>query len=355
MDNALAGKASRLRLLAFAVAFLIGAATGMFASRWIWPPADPAENSDYEVRASGYKYIRPLLECEIGSGKGRNRELVPFRDEVAAVVNSQISSGKAERVSVYFRDMNNGPWFSVNPEQDFIPASLLKVPTMMSVFRIAEKNPDSLQEKIRLPPDMPNNWGQTYFPEKLLKPGGEYTVEELVNRMIIYSDNGATWALNNLLPRGTDTQTFRDLGVSFRSHDGHADWISVETYASFFRVLYNASYLSRDMSEKALGIMSHSEFAKGVRAGVPANIPVAHKFGHFHYVDHNGESEQLHSCGIVYHKDHPYLICIMTRGEKLPGLEEAIAAISEEVFRQVDREHHLGDPPKGGLAVSVGR
>ncbi|MDO8560151.1 MAG: serine hydrolase [bacterium] len=55
--------------------------------------------------------------------------------------------------------------------------------------------------------------------------------------------------------------------------------MSVKDYASFFRILYNASYLNREQSERALGLMTKTRFRDGIIAGVPAGRPVAHKFG----------------------------------------------------------------------------
>jgi hypothetical protein len=53
----------------------------------------------------------------------------------------------------------------------------------------------------------------------------------------------------------------------------------------------------------------------GLKAGIPANIELAHKFGERGIIGMNGrEQKQLHDCGIIYYPKHPYILCIMTRG-----------------------------------------
>ena len=105
-------------------------------------------------------------------------------------------------------------------------------------------------------------------------------------------------------------KVFTDLGITIPGVRGTEDYMSVSDYASFFRILYNASYLTKDDSQKALDLLTKVDFADGIRAGVPKGVPVANKFGERSV---NG-LQQLHDCGIVYYNNHPYLLCIMSRG-----------------------------------------
>jgi len=46
------------------------------------------------------------------------------------------------------------------------------------------------------------------------------------------------------------------------------DSLTLSAYASYFRVLFNASYLNEEMSEKALRYLAHSVFRNGMAAGI---------------------------------------------------------------------------------------
>lgn len=117
--------------------------------------------------------------------------------------------------------------------------------------------------------------------------------------------------------------------------DGNAK-ITVKEYASFFRILFNSSYLSRENSEKALRLLDATDYNDALPAGVPPGIQVAHKFGEAGTVE---VERQLHDCGIVYFPDHPYLACIMTRGKELDGLKQSIVDISKFIYGKVDEQY----------------
>ena len=112
--------------------------------------------------------------------------------------------------------------------------------------------------------------------------------------------------------------------------------MSVEEFATFFRVLYNATLLSKDMSEKALDLLARAEFKEGLVEGVPASVTVAHKFGE-RVFGSNGEIKELHDCGIVYYPEHPYLLCVMTKGSSFEYLDDGIREISHIVYEKVNR------------------
>ena len=53
----------------------------------------------------------------------------------------------------------------------------------------------------------------------------------------------------------------------------------------------------------------------------------------------NQEIKQLHDCGIVYYPKHPYLLCVMTRGDSFEYLDDTIRDISHLVYQEVN-EHY---------------
>ncbi len=96
--------------------------------------------------------------------------------------------------------------------------------------------------------------------------------------MIVYSDNTATNTLLQHLPNDVQGRTLKELGIPLPDEKSLEYLVTVKEYASFFRVLYNASYLSREKSELALEILSQSAFKNGIVKMLPASMSVAHKF-----------------------------------------------------------------------------
>ena len=173
----------------------------------------------------------------------------------------------------------------------------------------------------------------------MITPNTPYMIDELLMRMIKYSDNRAYYVLREYLKQlspHTDLlkETFVDLGI-VDPQDYLDETITVKSYASTFVQLYYASFFqNKELSEKALSMLSDVDFEQGINAGIPGGIPVAHKFGERTGFD--GGLKQLHDCGIVYYPHNPYLICIMTRGLDFQNLTQVIASISRMTYEEVD-------------------
>lgn len=290
-----------------------------------------------ESRQGGFQLINPLLECDVPVEMA---ELHPFEDEVAELIDRLVKSDRAESVAVYFRDLNNGPWFGIGEREPFIPASLLKLPVLIAYLKIAEHDPSILTRRYTMTEAALHTPVHDIPASPKLVVGQSYRVDDLLRQMIVFSDNGAA----NLLIRDRREhfeRPFLDLRIPLPRNDRVEDFMDVKTYASFFRILYNASYLSDEMSEAALRLLSQSEFRHGLTQGVPAGVTVAHKYGEW-VIPRPAPQEplvQFHDCGIVYYPQRPYLLCVMSRGDDVAELIGSIRDISKLVYTAVDGQH----------------
>lgn len=321
------------KIIVGALIFIVAAfAGGFFLGKSLQKAESPkkiASESDIkEVRQNGYQYISPLLECDTSDPNAP--EFGNLEKKINDFVDQKQNDGSITDASVYYRDLDNGPWFGVNERALFAPASLLKIPVMMAYYKKAELDPALMTKKIVYKKD-PGVLQQNILPDKNLEEGKPYTVEQLITNMIDYSDNYALALLEDNIDNSLIDKVTLDLGMGAADNTTPEDFMSVKSYASLFRVLYNASYLSRDNSEKALGIMVNSEFNNGIVSGVSPDIKVAHKFGE----RKTGTVQQLHDCGIIYYKPRPYLLCIMTRGNDIQALESFLQEVSKMVYNQV--------------------
>ncbi len=275
-----------------------------------------------------FPYINHTLDQQPISETSQGKILL-LKNRLETYINKQTQGQDADHISVYFRDLNNGPWMGISEKELFSPASLLKIPIMIATYKIAENNPLILSKKI---PYMrfDDSVSQISLPRVTLQEGQEYSVEDLVYRMIVYSDNEAKNILvSAVLKEKEINRIYKDLGIELPGIIRSEDFMSVKTYASFFRILYNASYLSKQLSNKALSLLAQSEFKKGIVAGVPENITVANKFGEREIP---GSYKQLHDCGIVYQKEKPYILCVMTRGNDWKKLTYVIQDVSRITY-----------------------
>lgn len=314
------------------IALLVGAGLGVLCGL-PFNVKESHRHSDTHEREPGssFKFVSPLLACEeakfdhIG-----NDELLALEKALNAYIAEAKVGRKVGNVAVYFRQLRGGPWVGIQEDSVFIPGSLLKVPLAMAVYEVASKNPGFLDASVFF--ESGDATQNQYFKNTTVVSGEEYKVRELVDKMLIHSDNNAAELLAATLSDEQIADTYERLGIAapLRTRDYNTD---VHQYASFFRILYNATYFDAEDSEHILEILTHATFTQGLVAGVPEHIPVAHKFGE-RAVD-TSLNVQLHDCGIIYHPERPYLLCVMTQGTDFKTLAGIIADISRIAYEQV--------------------
>jgi len=308
--------------------FVLGVALGVFGEKLLAKKEE--ENIFFRERHSGYQFINPLLDFT-PLEETRRGDLVFLRKRLEELANAVIEDNKASEVAVYFQELNSGAWIGLGEREKFAPASLLKLPIMITCLKIAEENPGYLDQKIEYRPKEVLH--QNIPPEKHLVAGQSYSIESLIKQMIIYSDNQALVTLTDKIEKNKLAEVYADLGLVVPVEMTEENFITVKDYAALFRILYNASYLSREMSEKALRLLSEVTYSDGLVSGIPEGIKIAHKFGERAYEE--SDIKQFHDCGIIYYPDKPYLLCVMTKGANFTSLQQIVRQISLAVYQTV--------------------
>jgi beta-lactamase class A len=325
-------------VIIFAVIFLLfGIVLGMYLNS-----SKGELDLSEQVRLGSGVFTNPLLECEVAKS-AVNSPKVYFDAELKLFVKDIQKKNKLSSISLYYRDMNNGPVIGINDDEFFMPASLLKVPVMISYFKHAESDPSILSKKILFTKEMALKLSPEVPPEKSVELNHEYTTEDLIERMIVYSDNQALALLWPNISMDEYISLYKALGVDTEAITDPDHGISVKEYSRFFRILYNSSFVSQTYSERALKTLSESKFHNGIRKYIPNNVRVSGKFGERGLA--NG-TRQFHDCGIIYYPMHPYLLCVMTRGNDSKKLADSISQISKFVFTKIDNQYSTPNPIK---------
>jgi beta-lactamase class A len=315
------------------IGFSVGAATiwNVFAADEAANDRDVRENQD-----GSFHFTNPLLECD--NGQEIFQKLYPRinKGKIEGLIEEAKNRGDITFASFYFRDLRIGGTVGINEDELFAPASLLKVPLMMFWLKQSERDPNALTQNVRFTDDLHGTERQYFKSTDPVQKEVTYTVADLLRHLIIHSDNDAADALAQLATKPALEKLFQDMKVEFPQDNG--DRMSISEYARFFRILFNASYLSRDNSEAALQLMSQNTFHKGMTAKLPSDVIVANKFGERSMANlaiDQSTDRQLHECGIVYATGRPYLLCVMTRGDDMDRLASVIADVSKMVYDQV--------------------
>ena len=285
----------------------------------------PKPDCRYDItRLQGYKRIGPIVsaaqECEAEA-------LMPLKLNVTSFIDDEITAGRIINASVYMRRLSDDAWVNINPEHSYHPASLLKVPQLITYLKMAENEPGLLEKRYVFNPpagEMPVQ----YYSAKTLQPSHKYSIKELFHYMIVYSDNFANLELVSRMDMNIFNKTFKDLRLTPPDLMDQNYTISARDYSRFLETLYNAAYLSMQASEYATELLVEATFKDGILKKIPRTVPVAHKMGEWG----DGNTVELHDCGIVYIEGNPYIITIMTKGRDMNMLSEAIGNISKIVF-----------------------
>lgn len=290
------------------ICFLAGGAS-VYVFESILPGPPPVRS----VRAieSGYRFIAPLLLCSNDNYNGF-RELVPLRQQLEQLTASARDDGTITSGSVYYRDLTSGSWVGIDENALYTPASLLKVPILIAYLKAAEQDP-SLLQKLAYYQQEPNK-APPLVSHPLLVTGHTYSVSDLLRGMVIDSDNTAKDMLEGGMDHDFLGKVYSELDIQSPYGDPQNYQISTRTYALFFRILYNSTFLDRDMSEKALSMLADVSFDKGLRAGTPSQVPIAHKYGYAVLEREPTRIIELSDCGIIYDPGKPYALCVMAQG-----------------------------------------
>ena len=254
------------------------------------------------------------------------RPPIPIEELKSQCVNLLTNSYVQGQYSLYFEDLNSGARFGVNETNLYNQWSLLKLKVAATVLKKVECREITLGSKVKLSPaDLDT---ATLYPE-LNHAGDELTVRELLEQLIRYSDNTASFALSRFFNADEFQDTLLAMGTLPAPSDKPRNFlppVSPKEYANALRDLYFAKYLSKPSSELILALMANTVYDSQICMGLPPDIKVAHKVGF------NAGCGEFHDCGIVYLTGVPYILCVMSKNSTREEADRVISGLSRLVY-----------------------
>ncbi|MFZ1323973.1 MAG: serine hydrolase [Candidatus Saccharimonadales bacterium] len=254
-------------------------------------------------------------------------DLAPIRKEVKAYIDKNIG---IENASVYFEYLPTGVSFDPGNENTFVAASLLKVPQVMNLYKAVEFGYVSMDDEIALKKEWLDSGYGTLYKKGA---GHKLTLREAARLATIESDNTAINAIQQTLHAdgrlSPDDQAMNFIDTDYALNKDNKVLIGSGTYSAILKCLYFSCYLKPEHSQELLRYMTESQASNRLRAGVPADVSVAHKIGTF--------SQEVQSdCGIVYVPNRNYILCVMLKQPDEVGSKH-IAVLSEAIYKYISR------------------
>ena len=258
-------------------------------------------------------------------------------------------TGKTIAVDVY--DLETGISIHINADESFHPASTMKVPVMMKVFRESHDGLFSLHDQIEIFNSFTsiadgskysldiNDDSETSLYARI---GESESVRELTRLMIVRSSNLATNILMEKVGAKSVNTYLKELGIQGVEvvrgiEDNVAFRLSMNNSATsrgltqMMRLIAEGKVVSQEASAEMIQIMLGQEFNESIPALLPKSVRVAHNTG--------WTGEFYHDTGIVFPEARaPYAISILTRGfpeNKDDEAHDCMAKLSKLICDQI--------------------
>jgi beta-lactamase class A len=223
-------------------------------------------------------------------------------------------------VGITVVDPNSGDTFTINGDENFPSASLVKIAVMVDVYARVVEGQLHLEDPLTfLDIDRTGGSGVLHF----LSAPKQLTVWDAVFLMITLSDNTATNLLLDKLPPRSVTARMQSLGLphtrifvhvnadpedSFAPDSASAYGLGVTTpneMAALLTKLYRRELVSPEASDQMMAVLSHQFYREGLPRHLPPGVEVAHKTGTL--------DAARNDCGVVYGPVRHFVICVMTK------------------------------------------
>lgn len=262
-----------------------------------------------------------------------------------------ISQFEGKTISVAVSDLETGREIFINADVMMHPASTMKVPVMMEVFRQAEEGLLSLYDRLPIYNSFKSIVDGSGFAlsvaddsETTLYPriGETETIRELNRLMIVRSSNLATNILMDKVGTARVDAFIKELGIMDVNvireiEDKKAYQLNLNNTFSargttqMMRLIAEGKVVSKEACNEMIEVMLGQEFNESIPALLPSEVRVAHKTG--------WTGDFFHDTGIVFPPDRkPYAITLFTYGfpendEK--QAHECMAEVSRMIYKEL--------------------
>lgn len=238
-----------------------------------------------------------------------------------------IASFAGKTISVAVQDLETGKEIFIYADVSMHPASTMKVPVMMEVYRQAEAGLLALDKPLKIFNSFKSIVDGSEFSleeaddsDKTLyaRIGEDETVRELNRLMIIRSSNLATNLLMERVGAARVDAFIKELGIENMTvirglEDKKAYRLGMNNSASarsstqMMKLIAEGKVVSRRVCDEMIEVMFGQEFNESIPALLPAAARVAHKTG--------WTGDFFHDTGIVFPPNRkPFAISLFTHG-----------------------------------------
>ncbi|MCB4791638.1 MAG: class A beta-lactamase-related serine hydrolase [Elusimicrobia bacterium] len=216
-------------------------------------------------------------------------------------------------VAILVKDLLTNETVKINSDKLYPSASLVKIPIMAAVFEAQREGKLNLSDKLVL------KGSQKVYSRKGLyrkRAGKKFTIRELVERMIITSDNTATNVLVDALGFGYINQKFTEFGLKdtdLRRGIMELKWrkLGIENYTTaedmtyLLEQIYHSKIVDEESCKEMLDILKRQKINDRIPYLLPTTLDIAHKTGTL--------DDTISDVGIIFTPKGDFIVCVLTQ------------------------------------------
>lgn len=244
----------------------------------------------------------------------------------------QLFNESGAKVAVYFKDLSTQYDFGIDANEKIPSASLVKIPIMAAVYYLAKKGEISLDEELTYKKKY-RCGGSGII--KNCRYGERFTIKQLVELMIVVSDNVATHMIIDRIGLKRFNEIFKNLGLKNTNLDryvmdlrsrnnGVENYTTAKEIGTLLEKIYYGKLVSKQASLEMLEIMLKQEISDRIRKKLPSNVIVANKTGTMKNV--------FHDVGIVFTNNGNFILCVLTEDLDHKIAKQFIADIAYKMY-----------------------
>ncbi len=230
------------------------------------------------------------------------------------------ASKASGNTSFYYENLITGEIISYNQEKTFEAASTIKLPLISYVYQLAIEGKLDLDSTLTYTSNDYRGGSGVILKDPV---GTKYTIRELAEKSIVYSDNIAYYMLRAKVGSTNFKSYIRDIGGTLSDS---TVFVTINTiqFASYIKAYYNLTLEYPEMGKELIDYWQNTIYVNHIEAGI-TDIPVGHKIGFLPL------KNLFHDGGVVYHEE-PYILIILNQGPS--------DAVQKEIFTQLSSKIH---------------
>ena len=244
----------------------------------------------------------------------------------------EIAEGYEGVYGVVVLEPVSGTKVSLLGDEEFMAASIGKLPPFVALYRAAARGELDLEEEISILPEDVQDYGfggLNYFPT-----GHSLSLRECAYRLVNHSDNTAWAMLERRLGEEKVRTELREAGVeNSRYLDDLSGYLTTPNdVLLLLERISNPRFTSEELSAEMLDAMTETTLEDRIPEKLPSDVHIAHKTGS--YENNFGDA------GIVFHEDSQgvekrYYLVVLAKDTGEYEARDAIQEMSLAVYEAV--------------------